>query len=87
MVFMVGIANAQSSATFAAKVVTEFASGASDPRRCNFARGLVLSIWLLLWEEGPHASGGVAFREENALRRGDDYPDEKDHCPVRDAFL
>jgi hypothetical protein len=56
------MANAHISATFAAKVVREFASGANSAGPCNFARGIVLSIWLLLCEEGR-----VAFHEENAL--------------------
>jgi hypothetical protein len=84
---MVGMANAHISATFAAKVVRVFASGANSAGPRNFACEIVLSIWLLLCEEAPHASGGVAFREESALRRGDDCPDEKDLCPVREAFL
>jgi hypothetical protein len=36
-----------------------------------------ITLISLLCEEGPHASEGVAFREENALRRGDDCPGER----------
>jgi hypothetical protein len=31
--------------------------------------------------------GVLRSLEENALRRGDDCPDEKDLCPIREAFL